>query len=166
MSRILTIIATAAACLMLTACASKTTMTTAEADGWSHYGAVGQSQGTEVALGALEGGETDIVIEGTIESVCETKGCWMQAVDGNDAVFVRFQDYSFFVPMNAAGQTFVAHGRAEADVVSVEELQHYAGDAGKSAAEIALITETEDRITFYADSIYISGDDLDAPHKQ
>ena len=43
-----------------------------------------------------------VVVEGTITDVCAKKGCWMKVVDGDDEIFVKFRDYGFFVPRNAA----------------------------------------------------------------
>lgn len=154
----------AGACLALSGCARDTAMSAASENGWGHYGSSGGEAGNAVALGALAGGESNVIIEGTIESVCPKKGCWMRVTDGEKTLFVRFQDYGFFVPMNAAGRPVVAHGTAVANTASVEELRHYAEDAGKSLEEIAKITEPETRVTFYADSVYIEGDGLDAPY--
>jgi len=40
-----------------------------------------------------------------ISSVCQVKGCWMQLELGNgEEALVRFKDYGFFVPMNAASE--------------------------------------------------------------
>ena len=33
-----------------------------------------------------------------IESVCQTKGCWMQLGKQSPTVLVKFKDYAFFVP--------------------------------------------------------------------
>ncbi len=90
----------------------------------------------------------------------------MRVTDGDDELFVRFQDYGFFVPMNAAAHEVVMHGTSVAQVTSVEELCHYARDAGKSPQEIAAITEPQTRVTFFADSVYIVGPGLDEPHQQ
>jgi len=90
----------------------------------------------------------------------------MRVKDGDDEMFVRFQDYAFFVPRNAAGHNVVMHGTAQLQTTSVEELRHYAQDAGKSPEEIAAITEPETRVTFFADSVYIEGAGLAAPHQE
>ena len=151
--------------LTLTGCAS-TPMETAANDGWNHYGAEGRDQGPTLALGALEGGESNVIVEGTITDVCAVKGCWMRVRDGDEELFVRFQDYGFFVPRNAAGHRVAMHGTTVRQLTSVEELRHYAEDAGKSAEEIAAITEPEERVIFFADSVYIEGGDLDPPHAE
>jgi len=105
----------------------------------------------------LKKGDTIVVqFESTIKSVCKKKGCWMKlALKGDDASFVKFKDYAFFVPLNADNSEAIVSGKAFVDVESVEELRHYAKDAGKSAAEIAKITKPEVTYAFLADGVYI-----------
>ena len=141
--------------------------TTARADGWNHYGDEIEPNAGPVAFGALEEGDYTTVEPGMITDVCPKKGCWMRVQNGTgEEMFVRFQDYSFFVPRNAAGRRVVMNGTAVKQLMSVEELRHYAEDAGKSEAEIAAITEPQEQMMFFADSVYIEGDGLDAPHVQ
>ena len=156
----------AALCCGLVSSCQSSPMGTARSEGWSHYGFDGKEKGPTVALGEVSGGEANVIVEGTITDVCPKKGCWMRVIDGDEELFVRFQDYSFFVPMNAVGHEVVMHGTSVAQVTSVEELRHYAKDAGKSPQEIAAITEPERRVTFFADSVYIAGTGLDEPHQQ
>ncbi len=145
----------------------KTQWTQAQADGWNHYGHDVQPHEEPVAFGALKDGDYTLVEPGTITDVCAKKGCWMRVNnDAGEEMFVRFQDYSFFVPRNASGHRVIMHGTAVKQLMTVEELRHYAEDAGKSAAEIAAITEPDEQIMFFADSVYIKGDGLDAPHEQ
>ena len=91
-----------------------------------------------------------------INSVCKKKGCWMKLDLGNgESAFVKFKDYSFFVPLNADGSDVVVNGVAFIDVVSVDELKHYAKDAGKSQAEINKITKPEITYSFTATGVLI-----------
>ena len=46
-------------------------------------------------------------------------------------------------------------GWAYREMVSVDELKHFAEDAGEPAEEIAKITKPEERITFMADGVLI-----------
>ncbi|MBC7525608.1 MAG: DUF4920 domain-containing protein [Flavobacterium sp.] len=91
-----------------------------------------------------------------IKEVCKKKGCWMQ-MDLNDKTksFVRFKDYGFFVPLNAADSQGIVSGIAFIDVVTVDELKHYAKDAGKSKEEINKITKPEITYAFKASGVYI-----------
>ncbi|MDK7375533.1 DUF4920 domain-containing protein [Weeksella virosa] len=94
----------------------------------------------------------------TIQEVCAKKGCWMKLSlsDAKNEVNVRFKDYGFFVPMDASGNEAVVHGIAYVAEVSVDKLRHYAEDAGKSADEIAAITEPAMQYQFLADGVWIS----------
>ncbi len=77
-----------------------------------------------------------------VTDVCQSKGCWMklQLEDGTQAM-VRFKDYGFFVPKDIAGKEVIVDGKAFVDMMSVEDQRHYAEDEGKSAEDIAAITE-------------------------
>ncbi len=95
-------------------------------------------------------------IVGTVETVCKKKGCWlkMDAGDGQ-TMMVRFYDYGFFVPKDCEGKKIVLEGSAYKTETSVEELKHYAEDAGKSKEEIAGITEAEKSISFEATGVLL-----------
>ncbi len=93
---------------------------------------------------------------GKVNEVCQAKGCWMKVdlEDGNQ-VMVKFKDYGFFMPKNIAGEEVIINGKAFVNEVPVEELRHYAEDAGKSAEEIATITESEKTYSFEADGVLL-----------
>ncbi len=142
----------------LSSCVAATPMTKARTDGWSHFGIATHMRGDVVSLGALAGDETNVILEGVIDEVCPQMGCWMWVEEKGTKIFVRFQDKAFFVPKRAAGKKVVMHGMTMLQVVGVEELRHYAKDAGRSEEAIAAINEPEERITFFADSVFIEGD--------
>ena len=95
-------------------------------------------------------------VVGTVESVCQAKGCWMKVktADGQ-TMRVSFKDYGFFVPKDIAGKTVVFEGEAKMKTTPVAELQHYAEDAGKSKEDIAKITEPKHELTFVADGVIV-----------
>ncbi|MBL4658628.1 MAG: DUF4920 domain-containing protein [Flavobacteriales bacterium] len=93
----------------------------------------------------------------TINETCTKKGCWMTVNlgDGKE-MMVRFKDYAFFVPLEGMeGKSTVFEGFAFTDSVSVEELQHYAYDAGEDSTAIAAITEPEVTLAFEASGVII-----------
>jgi hypothetical protein len=97
-----------------------------------------------------------IKVKGNINSCCQAKGCWMKMpITADNEMTVKFKDYGFFVPKNAAGKPAVIEGWAYKELVSVEELKHFAEDAGSSKEEIAKITKPEERVTFMADGVLI-----------
>lgn len=105
-------------------------------------------------MGEKETLETKVT--GTVESVCQVKGCWMKVkmADG-ETMRVMFKDYAFFVPKDIAGKTVVFEGEAQKKIVPVDHLQHYAADAGKTKEEIAKITEPKSELTFIADGVIV-----------
>ena len=107
-------------------------------------------------LGDQEKIETKMI--GTVESVCQAKGCWMNIVsDDNKSkeIFVKFKDYGFFVPKDIAGQKVIMQGEAFREVTSVDELRHYAEDEGKSKEEIEAITEPKEELKFMASGVIV-----------
>ncbi|GAA4815855.1 DUF4920 domain-containing protein [Litoribaculum gwangyangense] len=102
------------------------------------------------------GDSIDTKMIAKVTDVCQAKGCWMtlNLEDGNE-VMVKFKDYGFFVPKDIAGKEVIINGKAFVNEVPVEELRHYAEDAGKSKEEIAQITESKKTYSFEADGVLI-----------
>ncbi len=95
-------------------------------------------------------------ISGNIVKCCQKKGCWMKVdVGSEEPMMVRFKDYGFFVPKNAAGNTVIMNGVAKKEVIDVETLKHFAQDEGKSQEEIDAITEPQENLTFIASGVII-----------
>lgn len=93
---------------------------------------------------------------GKVNEVCQAKGCWMKLdLENGNQVMVKFKDYGFFMPKNIAGEEVIINGKAFVNEVPVEELRHYAEDAGKSAEEIAAITESKKTYSFEADGVLL-----------
>ena len=91
-----------------------------------------------------------------IQEVCAKKGCWMNVDLSEDkSAFIRFKDYGFFMPLNAAGSEVVVEGKAFMDIVTVEDLKHFAKDANKTQQEIDAITEPEITYAFTANGVLI-----------
>lgn len=103
-----------------------------------------------------ENGKVQTKIKAKVVDVCTKKGCWINLDLGNDeTVFVKMKDYAFFLPEDVVGKTIVLEGEAFEKVTSVNELKHYAEDAGKSKEEIEKITEPQKSIRFMASGIVI-----------
>jgi hypothetical protein len=104
----------------------------------------------------LKAGDTlDLKFSSTINEVCSKKGCWMTlpAGESGETVMVRFKDYGFFMPLDSQGKEVIVEGKAFVKQVSVDELKHYAEDAGKSPEEIAKITEPKVEMAFEASGV-------------
>ncbi|TWR31706.1 DUF4920 domain-containing protein [Mucilaginibacter pallidiroseus] len=95
-------------------------------------------------------------ITGTVVEVCKKKGCFIKLEQANGSpVMVQFTDYAYFMPQNIVGKTVVVEGKARVKKTSVEKLKHFAADAGKSASEIAMITEPKKDIAIMADGVLV-----------
>lgn len=86
---------------------------------------------------------------------CQSKGCWMDVkLEDGSTMKVTFRDYGFFLPVeDLSGKTAVFTGTAKHEVISVEDQRHFAEDAGKSAEEIAAITQPREELRFVADGV-------------
>jgi len=101
------------------------------------------------------GDTLEVKTVGKISEVCSVKGCWMKLDMGNnDIVRVTFKDYGFFMPLNAEGEVII-NGKAYVSETSVDDLKHYAEDAGKSQEEIDAITASEMTYAFEADGVLL-----------
>lgn len=115
----------------------------------------------EALLAKMENTTEDSVavkVVGTVDAVCQMKGCWMNLVsDAGDSpeMAVRFKDYGFFVPKDIAGRKVIVEGYAFKEVTPVDELRHYAEDAGKSKEEIEAITEPKEELKFLASGVFL-----------
>jgi hypothetical protein len=152
---------------LLVSCKNEPKMSapTSETQSPHSLGVYGDTIHTEGALSvadAMEALKTNdsvmCAISGYVTGVCQAKGCWMVLSSNpqdSTGFFVKFRDYGFFVPLDLAGSKVVIKGKAFKEVTSVEELQHYAEDEGKSKEEIALITQPQEEIKFLADGVVV-----------
>lgn len=109
-------------------------------------------------LGNIEGKDSidNVVVTGELSEVCQKMGCWVKLKNDNgEDVFVKFRDHEFFAPLDAAGSKVYIAGVAIREVTPVDELQHYAEDAGESEEVIAKITEPKEEIKIDATGIII-----------
>ena len=95
-------------------------------------------------------------IQGRIKQVCSKKGCWMTLDMGDEKdLMVRFKDYGFFMPLDAKGEV-IMNGKAYVSETSVEDLKHYAEDAGASELEIEAIVAPKLTYNFEADGVLLA----------
>jgi hypothetical protein len=77
-------------------------------------------------------------------------------LDTSQVINVRFRDYGFFVPKDLSGAKIVMNGKAFSEMTPVDELRHYAVDAGLSPEEVEQITEPEYQLKFYASGVKVT----------
>ena len=106
-------------------------------------------------LQALETAHPELVLPNSpTQRVGGTITKQFPTADGQE-MRVRFRDYAFFVPKDLSGHEVVVSGWAYRRNVPKSELQHYAQDAGKTAQEVAAITQDEQQFTFLADGVRV-----------
>ena len=129
-----------------------------------HFGEVIDETGAKSVSNVLalleDSEEVETKMVGLVESVCQTKGCWMNLQDvdnpeSSSSFFVKFKDYGFFVPKDLSGAKVVVEGSAFKEETSVQELRHYAEDEGLSQEEIDAITEPVEEFKFMASGVKI-----------
>lgn len=95
-------------------------------------------------------------VVGTIEKVCQVKGCWMtMRVSDDQNMHVSFKDYGFFVPKDVDGKEAVIEGYVYIETMDVATLKHLAEDEGKTQEEIDAISEPEVSLSFVADGVIV-----------
>jgi len=96
-------------------------------------------------------------VKAHVIDVCSNKGCWMTfKVNDSTEAFVKMKDYGFFVPLALKGKQAVIEGRAFAKTTTVEELKHYASDAGQTQAQIDAISKPKKEIRVIATGIAVA----------
>ena len=104
----------------------------------------------------LSPGDTlDVKFKAVVNSVCQSKGCWMRVELGQDQAMVKFKDYGFFMPKDLAGQEVIMQGKAFVAEVSVDEQRHYAEDAGKTQEEVLAITTPKKTLSFESSGVLV-----------
>lgn len=74
-------------------------------------------------------------VEGTIAAVCQGKGCWLELKQGEQAVHVTFEGYSFFVPKDSMGRPCALEGRVVVKEPSPEEVEHKKSEGAAAAGQ-------------------------------
>ncbi len=118
-------------------------------------GVLSKDEMMEKYQGMKLGDTVDVKFTSEVNSVCQNKGCWMRLNMGDKESFVRFKDYGFFMPKDIAGQDVIVAGKAFVEETSVEDLKHFAEDAGKTQEEIDAITEPELSLSFLSHGVLI-----------
>ena len=96
----------------------------------------------------------EITLTGTCAAVCQTEGCWFKYNTEPEQLFVDF-DHVFIIAKDCKDKTLYAHGHFYQDTVSLEMLQEYAKDDGKSEEEINAIKNPKIELHFRASGVDI-----------
>jgi hypothetical protein len=78
-----------------------------------------------------------LLVEATIEAVCQKKGCWMKVVDEGRVAMVRWESGcggQFAFPRDAAGKRVLIQGSFYPKTTSEADAQHLEEEAGGKIA--------------------------------
>ena len=110
-------------------------------DGYEVFGApvgeAGEPQRlAEIIAASDEHAGKQVHATATVSQVCQRKGCFFVAQDGDAVARVTFVDYSFFVPTDSAGKDVTLVGTFNRKVLSEAQAQHFAEDAGQDPTKV------------------------------
>lgn len=80
--------------------------------------------------------EGKMIVSGKISSVCQKMGCWMILTDGENFARVDFDNHSYFVPKESAGEAKL-YGRWVKKVLTDEEIAHYESEGAKNLKKVS-----------------------------
>lgn len=75
-------------------------------------------------------------VDARVSQVCQKKGCFFIAREGDSIVRVSFKDYGFFVPTDISGKRVTFVGEVVSREVSADEAEHLAEDLGSSSETV------------------------------
>ncbi|MEQ8626157.1 DUF4920 domain-containing protein [Ekhidna sp.] len=127
---------------------------TAPVEKFSSHGAEITSEdalNTDSFLSKVNDEDQEFKVRGTIEEVCQMKGCWMTLKNDKGAnIRITFKDYGFFVPKDISGSEVIIEGIAKKEVLEEDVARHYAEDGGKEYDE-----SMRNSITFVANGVLV-----------
>ncbi|MEM7137351.1 MAG: DUF4920 domain-containing protein [Myxococcota bacterium] len=88
---------------------------------------------TEIAADPARFEGQRVRTEGTIERVCQRRGCWLELADAAGArAFVPMAGHAFVVPMDSVGQAALIEGTVHRRQRSAAERKHLESDGAGS----------------------------------
>jgi hypothetical protein len=110
-------------------------------EGFEVFGAPVGAQGeprrlAEIIAGSAKYAGQQVHAAATVAQVCQKKGCFFVAQDGEAVARVTFVDYSFFVPTDSAGKNVTIVGTFNRKLVTEAQAKHFAEDAGQDPAKV------------------------------
>jgi len=103
-----------------------------------------------------EPGESEAVkVTGKIKEVCQEMGCWITLeLPDNKTIRVSTEE-KFFLPNDISGRIAIVQGTLKKQVTSVDQLRHFAQDAGKDKDYINSITEPREEYSIIATGVKV-----------
>jgi len=75
----------------------------------------------------------EVRVSTRIAKVCQKKGCFFIATEGDAFARITFADYGFFIPTDSVGKQVTLVGKFSRQPLSPEQAAHYLEDLGEQA---------------------------------
>ena len=79
---------------------------------------------------------TLVRVRGTVESVCQSAGCWLVLQDNDTKVRIFTKDHGFFLPTTIKGAKAEVEGQLRARTITKKFAKHLAKDNGDDPSEV------------------------------
>ena len=95
--------------------------------------------------------QQQVTVKGTVEAVCQKKGCWMQfAADTNQPTFrIKVKDGDMVFPVSAKGKTAYASGTLDPIEMDLESTREYLAHKAEEQGEDFDPQSVTEAITLY-----------------
>jgi hypothetical protein len=106
-------------------------------DAAGHFGAefaVSESQPLATVLANQTLPESAVKVTGTVEAVCQAKGCWMVIKDGDMQARVLVKDHAFAIPMDGKGKAATVEGTLTSKELTEANVAHLKKDGDDTIA--------------------------------
>ena len=77
----------------------------------------------------------EVIVNTEIVKVCQKKGCFFVAREGDAVARVTFTDYGFFIPTDSGGKVVTLAGTFGREKLTKEKAKHLAADLGEPVAD-------------------------------
>ncbi|MGI9291280.1 MAG: DUF4920 domain-containing protein [Gammaproteobacteria bacterium] len=109
-------------------------------DAYEVFGAPMADKNSGLTLKEIIAGESDFTgqevrVSTRIAKVCQKKGCFFVATEGEASARVTFADYGFFIPTDSGGKQVTMVGTFSRKAITPEQAAHYTEDLGEPAGE-------------------------------
>jgi hypothetical protein len=84
----------------------------------------------EVVADVENVGDAAVLVSGTVDKVCQSKGCWMVIKDGDANARILMKDHAFAIPFDGAGKAAKVEGTLEVRTFSEAQVKHLEKDGG------------------------------------
>ncbi len=102
-----------------------------------HFGAPFASAKAMPLAAAVEAGKPGtVLVSGTVEAVCQKKGCWLVVKDGTQSARVMMKDHAFAVPIDCRGKAVQVEGELQSRTFEEAQVKHLEEDKGGDPSKV------------------------------